>query len=82
MKAGRINQKVVLKTSTSLLTISCFSPTKDCSTELALRTRLWPAAFSPRKRSIRSLTASPWKEGRKIGWDNRMLINSANQTHN
>lgn len=47
-----------------LLTMSCFRPTKDCSTELAVRTCLCAAAFSPRKRSIRSLTASPW-QGRK-----------------
>lgn len=42
-----------------LLTISCFKPTNDCSTELAFKTCLFTAACSPKKRSIRSFTASP-----------------------
>lgn len=46
--------------------MSCFKPTKDCSTELASATCLRAAAFSPTKRSSRSLTASPW-EGQRSG---------------
>lgn len=56
-----------------LLTMSCFRPTKDCSTELAVRTCLCAAAFSPRKRSIRSLTASPW-QGRRKNTSGQMLM--------
>lgn len=40
-------------------TMSCLRPMKDCSTELAVRTWRFMAACSPRKRSIKSLTASP-----------------------
>lgn len=37
---------------------------KDCSTELAVRTCRFIAACSPSNRSMRSLTASPCKDGR------------------
>ena len=70
MRAGRAQS----------LTTSCFNPTKDCSTELAFRTCLFAAAFSPRKRSIKSFTASPWKECTETRQDSKML-KSANQNH-
>lgn len=57
VKEARLYQKCA--EISALLTMSCFRPTKDCSTELAVNTCLLAAAFSPRKRSIRSLTASP-----------------------
>lgn len=59
--------------NTPLLTMSCFSPAKDCSTELAFRTCLFAAAFSPRKRSSKSLTASPWEGWEKKRQDTNVL---------
>lgn len=40
--------------------MSCLRPVKDCSTELAVRTCRFSAACSPRNRSMRSFTASPY----------------------